>query len=92
LASILYFFSIKIAHLYQYKRRMPCHALALLEGSQSLPPLTRILMGLTKVVHNWEVQRRTRKSLAKLEDHLLKDIGISRHEAKVEWNKPFWWK
>ena len=67
-------------------------ALALLERSQSLPPLTRALMGLTMVVLNWEMRHRTRQSLAKLEDHLLDDIGLNRFEAQEEWAKPFWWK
>lgn len=67
-------------------------ALALLERSQSLPPLTRVLMGLTMVVLNWEMRQRTRQSLAKLEDHLLDDIGLNRFEAQEEWAKPFWWK
>lgn len=64
---------------------------ALLERSQALPPLSRALMGLTVVVLRWEMHHRTRKSLAKLDDHLLKDVGLSRAAAEQEWDKPFWW-
>ncbi|MCW8886728.1 MAG: DUF1127 domain-containing protein [Motiliproteus sp.] len=33
---------------------------------------------------------RTRRQLRDLDDHLLKDIGISRHQAQLESEKPFW--
>ncbi len=32
----------------------------------------------------------TRRQLLELEDRLLRDIGISRKEACIEANKPFW--
>jgi len=31
-----------------------------------------------------------RQELAELSDHLLKDIGVSREEARREADKPFW--
>lgn len=65
---------------------------ALLRRPQTLPPLSRALMGLTVVVAEWEMRRRTRKSLEALDDHLLKDVGLSRAEAEAEWDKPFWWR
>lgn len=67
-------------------------ALALVERSQNLPPLTRALIGLAQVVQTWEMRLRTRKPLSNLEDHILKDIGICRRQAEEEWQKPFWWK
>ncbi len=67
-------------------------ALALLQRSQSLPPISRALMGVTVAVLTWEMRARSRKSLAKLDDHLLRDIGVGRADAEVEWQKPFWWK
>ncbi|WP_448203026.1 DUF1127 domain-containing protein [Azospirillum sp. sgz302134] len=33
---------------------------------------------------------RQRQALLKLDDHLLKDIGISRADAEAETRKPFW--
>jgi uncharacterized protein YjiS (DUF1127 family) len=38
------------------------------------------------------MRHRTRKSLAKLDGHLLNDIGLNRFEAEAEWAKPFWGK
>jgi uncharacterized protein YjiS (DUF1127 family) len=35
-------------------------------------------------------RRRQRIELAALEDHLLKDIGVSRDEAAREAAKPWW--
>jgi uncharacterized protein YjiS (DUF1127 family) len=67
-------------------------ALALLERPQSLPPLARVLMGLTVTVMQWELRHRSRRSLSRLDDHLLKDIGVSQTEAQAEWDKPFWWQ
>lgn len=65
-------------------------ARALLERPQALPPLSRMLMGLTMAVLGWETRRRTRGSLEKLDDHLLDDIGIGRRDAIAESGKPFW--
>ena len=36
------------------------------------------------------LRSRGRSSLAELDDRLLRDIGISRAEARREGNKPFW--
>ncbi|MGH6946107.1 MAG: DUF1127 domain-containing protein [Kiloniellales bacterium] len=35
-------------------------------------------------------RRRQRRVLAELPDHLLKDIGITRREARMEARRPFW--
>ena len=35
-------------------------------------------------------RRRSRHSLAGLDAHMLKDIGITYAEAETEANKPFW--
>ncbi|MGF1799364.1 DUF1127 domain-containing protein [Vibrio gigantis] len=34
--------------------------------------------------------RRTRKRLAELSDHLLEDVGITREQANEEVRRPFW--
>ena len=34
--------------------------------------------------------RTTRRILAEMDDRLLADIGVSRSEAIVEANRPFW--
>ncbi len=38
----------------------------------------------------WHQRWQQRQALLRLDDHLLKDIGVSRAEADVEGTKPFW--
>ncbi|MET0048144.1 MAG: DUF1127 domain-containing protein [Sedimenticola sp.] len=42
-----------------------------------------------QILFLWQRQRQ-RRQLMTLEDHLLKDIGISRTDADREGQKPFW--
>ena len=59
---------------------------------QALMPIAGALMSLAMTVGRWEMRLRTRKALVKLDDHQLRDIGISRAAAAAEWDKPFWWE
>ena len=34
--------------------------------------------------------KRTRLGLGRLDDHLLADIGLTRHEARTEASRPLW--
>ncbi|MDX6750888.1 DUF1127 domain-containing protein [Geminicoccaceae bacterium 1502E] len=45
---------------------------------------------LADLVLLWLERYRQRRDLAGLDDHLLKDIGISRADAWQESAKPFW--
>jgi uncharacterized protein YjiS (DUF1127 family) len=38
----------------------------------------------------WRARGRERRALARLDDHLLRDIGCSREEAARECAKPAW--
>lgn len=38
----------------------------------------------------WYARYRQREQLLKLDDHALKDIGVSRADAVAEGTKPFW--
>ncbi|MGE5511565.1 MAG: DUF1127 domain-containing protein [Bacteroidota bacterium] len=38
----------------------------------------------------WLRRWRTRKELAEIDDHLLKDVGLSERERAAECRKPFW--
>jgi uncharacterized protein YjiS (DUF1127 family) len=38
----------------------------------------------------WANRSRQRKQLARLDAHMLADIGITAEQAKVEMAKPFW--
>jgi uncharacterized protein YjiS (DUF1127 family) len=33
---------------------------------------------------------RQRKTLASLDDHMLKDLGLTREQAEIEADRPFW--
>jgi uncharacterized protein YjiS (DUF1127 family) len=39
---------------------------------------------------SWGDRRRQRHALAELDDHLLRDIGLTRHQARTEALRPFW--
>ncbi len=41
-------------------------------------------------VRLWSRRRRTRPSLAELDDYMLRDIGLTRAEARQESSIPFW--
>lgn len=45
---------------------------------------------LWEVIQSARRRRRSRRELLALDDHMLKDIGISRADAVREGSKPFW--
>ena len=45
---------------------------------------------MVEFVLDWQDRRRQRRELLALDDHLLKDIGVTRLEAEIEAHKPFW--
>ena len=55
-----------------------------------LPPVSPLLVAVTLAVVIWDLRRRTRKDLRGLSGHLLHDIGLDPHEARMEAAKPFW--
>jgi len=46
--------------------------------------------GLVALLREWLRRSRTRHEIADLDDHLLRDIGLTRHDALVESRKRFW--
>lgn len=56
-------------------------------GSTTKHPLGRLILDTLAL---WAQRRRTRNRLVDLEDRLLEDIGITRHEADAEHRKWFW--
>jgi len=49
----------------------------------ALPPISALFA-------TWADRARMRQHLARMDDRLLRDIGLSRLDAKREINKPFW--
>jgi uncharacterized protein YjiS (DUF1127 family) len=55
-----------------------------------LPPVSRVAFAVAQVVLNWETRRQTRRDLARLDPHLLTDIGLTPRLEDCECQKPFW--
>ncbi len=55
-----------------------------------LPPVSRVAFAVAQAVLNWEIRRQTRRDLARLDAHLLADIGLTPGLADCECQKPFW--
>jgi uncharacterized protein YjiS (DUF1127 family) len=49
-------------------------------------PIDRVVA----TVREWRRRARARRELARFDDHLLHDIGLSRSQAQFESDKPFW--
>ena len=59
--------------------------------SLGLATLLRPWLGRTvETLELWARRRRERDALVRLDDYVLKDIGLTRYEAETEWRKPFW--
>ncbi|MFM2354886.1 MAG: hypothetical protein RLZZ528_622 [Pseudomonadota bacterium] len=49
-----------------------------------------VVKTLVGIVSNWSVRRSQRHALARLDDHLLQDIGLTTVQARDEALKHFW--
>ena len=49
-----------------------------------------VLRGIATTLAVWHARRGERAALARLDDHLLADIGLTRTDAAEEAEKPFW--
>ena len=65
-------------------------ALAYLDMAAPLPVTAEIALRVAVVLARWHERARTRKALSQLDPHLLKDIGVTRHQARTEAGKAFW--
>ena len=65
-------------------------ALLRLNAAHKLPLLAALAVRFANVVVSWETRRRTRLHLNTLDDHLLRDIGLTRVEARTESSRLFW--
>ena len=53
-------------------------------------PLLRLADRLAASLERWRQRQEQRKSLAMLNDHLLRDIGLTSEDVREEMKKPFW--
>ena len=60
------------------------------DWSRPKDTLIRSVRRLTLKIHGWMERSRQRQALRDLDDHHLKDIGLSRAAAMTEARKPFW--
>lgn len=67
---------------------MPTHAPA--ERAPRASSLTGALARAVDAVLTWQERGRQRRQLMRLDDHLLRDIGLTRADVAAEWEKPFW--
>lgn len=51
---------------------------------------TRQGLALTRRLARWVEAHRSRKALALLDRHLLKDVGLESATARSEAQRPFW--
>lgn len=61
-------------------------AVSVLTAPQKIHRLHRFLL----LVQAWIEVSRSRRQLLELDETQLKDIGVTRTQANVEGNKPFW--
>ncbi len=62
----------------------------LAHAEPTLATRRRLLRGLVRTVENWLIHRQGRRDLRSLDDHLLKDIGISREDIGTSRQDAFW--
>jgi uncharacterized protein YjiS (DUF1127 family) len=67
----------------------PSFALLEVPARARAPIADTIQAMLDRAIVWWE-RSRQRHHLADLDDHLLRDIGLSRADVELEYHKPFW--
>jgi uncharacterized protein YjiS (DUF1127 family) len=69
---------------------MSSHLNRAITHPHALPPFSRFVFMIAKSVLVWETRIKTRRDLARLDPHLLRDIGLRADVALIECEKPFW--
>ena len=60
------------------------------EWQASPRKLSGFLIGVRATLREWRLRRNGRLELARLDERMLRDIGLTRVDADYEINKPFW--
>lgn len=68
----------------------PDSHLAYLTAQNRMPAASVIAVKIAVIVSKWATHRRTRLTLSQLDDHLLRDVGLTRAEAELESRRVFW--
>ncbi len=71
-------------------RAMHNPALLLLNDSPRLPLIAALAVRFAAIVTQWEQRRRSRVNLGRLDDRLLRDVGLTRYQADTETSRYFW--
>ncbi|MEQ8895458.1 MAG: DUF1127 domain-containing protein [Roseovarius sp.] len=58
--------------------------------TRRVPYLTAGILRMVGTALLWQQRRRTRTQLQQLPPHLLRDVGLTDDDARIEKNKPFW--
>lgn len=59
-------------------------------GANQKPGFAVRIGALLDTVAKWQERRRQRLALATLDDHMLRDIGVSAADVEAEVTRPFW--
>ena len=71
-------------------RQMHNPALLLLNDSPRLPLIAALAVRFAAAVTQWERRRRSRINLGRLDDRLLRDVGLTPDQAQREVKRYFW--
>jgi len=65
--------------------------LASLSGTALRIPRSRgLVAGVVDRLVEWQERARSRVLLGRLDDRMLRDVGLTRSDVEVETAKPFW--
>ena len=61
-----------------------------LSAQARIPVMSRVAIELAHLIARWSHRVNSRRALASLEPHMLRDIGLTQEAALKESEKPFW--
>ena len=67
----------------------PAQGLGFFNG-RPMTPFAAVALKVVVAIAKWEAHARTRTHLKHLDDHLLRDIGVTRDAANTEAARSFW--